>query len=75
MKKHRIVIAEVLPYVSIMNAAAIERLSDGLKRAVGELSLPDYVSPEAMWFLEGGGLEKYLPESIVDAILEERGAK
>lgn len=75
MKKHRIVIAEVLPYVSLMNAAEIERLSDGLNRAVAELSLPGYVSPEALWFLEGGGLEKYLPMGIISAIVTERGAK
>ncbi len=75
MKKHRIRIAEVLPFVSMMNAAEIERLSDGLKRAVAELSLPGYTSPEAMWFLDGGGLEKFLPLGIIAAIVNERGAK
>jgi hypothetical protein len=75
MKKHRIRINEVLPYVEMLNAAEIERLEEGMKRAAAELGLPGYVSPEAMWFLDGGGLEKYLPMAIVAAIVTDRGAK
>jgi hypothetical protein len=70
--KHGIRIDEILPHVSSMNAGDIEALQFGLECARAELAMPGYTSPEALWFLDGGGLEKYLRPELVKTILSLR---
>jgi len=62
--KTGITVDEILPLLPAMDGNQIDRLIEGMKLAIGELSLPGYESDLALWFLTGGGIERFLSADV-----------